>query len=100
MAHDDRRPLVAHVLFRFDVGGLENGVVNLINRLPAQRFRHAVIALTEVSDFRSRVQRDDVQFIALNKPPGQGLKLAPRCSRCCARSRRRSCTRATSRRSK
>ena len=36
----DPRPLVAHVLHRFDTGGLENGVVNLINRLPAERFRH------------------------------------------------------------
>lgn len=77
-ANADPRPLVAHVLHRFDVGGLENGVVNLINQLPAQRFRHAVIALTEVSEFRRRVQRDDVQFFALDKPPGQGLRVAPR----------------------
>lgn len=78
MSARDPRPLVAHFLYRFDIGGLENGVVNLLNRLPAERFRHAVIALTEVTDFRERVLRDDVQFIALNKPPGQGLWLAPR----------------------
>ena len=71
-------PLVAHVVFRFDVGGLENGVVNLLNRLPRQRFRHAVVALTEVTAFRERVQRSDVEFIALHKPPGQGFKVAPR----------------------
>ncbi|HRV77580.1 MAG TPA: sugar transferase, partial [Thauera sp.] len=41
----DLRPLVMHVLYSFDVGGLENGVVNLINRLPKDRFRHAVVAL-------------------------------------------------------
>ena len=74
----DRRPLVAHIVHRFDVGGLENGVVNLINRLPADRFRHAVIALTEVGEFRRRVQREDVQFHALRKPPGQGLRVAPK----------------------
>lgn len=74
----DPRPLVAHVVHRFDVGGLENGVVNLINRLPAERFRHAVIAMTEVSDFRRRIERDDVTFHALGKPPGQGLKVAPK----------------------
>ena len=78
MAGVDHRPLVAHVLHRFDVGGLENGVVNLINRMPAERFRHAVIALTEVGEFRRRVQRDDVTFHALHKPPGQGLKVAPK----------------------
>src|SRR5881394_3017477 len=69
----DSRPLVAHVLHRFDTGGLENGVVNLINRLPAERFRHAVVALTEITEFKRRVQRDDVQFIALRKSPGHGV---------------------------
>lgn len=74
----DRRPLVAHVLHRFDTGGLENGVVNLINRLPGDRFRHAVIALTEITEFSRRIERDDVQLIALNKPPGQGVWMFPR----------------------
>lgn len=74
----DHRPLIAHVLHRFDTGGLENGVVNLINRMPAERFRHAVIALTEITEFSRRIQRDDVQLIALNKPPGQGFWMFPR----------------------
>jgi sugar transferase (PEP-CTERM/EpsH1 system associated) len=75
---DDPRPLIAHVLHRFDTGGLENGVVNLINRLPVGRFRHAVIALTEITEFSRRIERDDVQLIALNKPPGQGVWMFPR----------------------
>jgi sugar transferase (PEP-CTERM/EpsH1 system associated) len=61
------------VLHRFDTGGLENGVVNLVNRLPVERFRHAIVALTEITDFKRRIQRDDVHFIALHKPPGQGF---------------------------
>ncbi len=71
----DPRPLVLHVVHRFDTGGLENGLVNLINHMPAAAYRHAVLALTEVTEFKRRVQRDDVEFIALNKPPGQGLWL-------------------------
>jgi sugar transferase (PEP-CTERM/EpsH1 system associated) len=71
-------PLVAHVVYRFDTGGLENGLVNLINHMPRDAYRHAVIALTQVTDFRHRVQRDDVQFIALDKPPGHAVKLYPR----------------------
>lgn len=66
----DSRPLVLHVMYRFDIGGLENGVVNLINHMPAQAYRHAVLALTEVTDFRQRIQRSDVEFISLGKPPG------------------------------
>ncbi|URI10247.1 TIGR03088 family PEP-CTERM/XrtA system glycosyltransferase [Aquincola tertiaricarbonis] len=72
----DERPLVLHLIYRFDTGGLENGVVNLINHLPA--FRHAVVAVTEITAFKERVQAPGTQFIALNKPPGQGLWLYPR----------------------
>ena len=72
-------PLIVHVLHRFAVGGLENGVVNLINRMPAAHWRHAVVALTQVDPaFAARLQRSDVDCIALNKPPGQGLWLYPR----------------------
>jgi len=72
----DARPLVVHLLHRFDTGGLENGVVNLINHLPA--FRHAVVAVTEITAFKERVTAPGTQFIALNKPPGQGFWLYPR----------------------
>ena len=69
----DNRPLVLHVMYRFDTGGLENGIVNLINHMPAHAYRHAVMALTEVTDFSKRIQRDDVEFISLRKPPGHGV---------------------------
>lgn len=67
----DERPLVVHLVHRFDTGGLENGVANLINHLPA--FRHAVVAVTEVTAFKARVSVPGTQFIALHKPPGQGM---------------------------
>ncbi len=75
---NDQRPLVAHVMYRFDIGGLENGVVNLINNMPQDAFRHVVIALTEITDFRKRILRDDVEFIALAKQPGHVLWLYPK----------------------
>jgi len=75
---DDKRPLIAHVMYRFDTGGLENGVVNLINNMPVDTYRHAVVALTEVTDFRERVTRKDVEFVSLRKPPGQGLWQFPK----------------------
>jgi sugar transferase (PEP-CTERM/EpsH1 system associated) len=71
----DARPLVLHVVYRFDVGGLENGVVNLIDRMPA--WRHAVLALTEVTTFAERVQRRDVEFLALGKGLGHAYSLYP-----------------------
>jgi sugar transferase (PEP-CTERM/EpsH1 system associated) len=74
----DPRPLIAHVVYRFDVGGLENGVVNLINHMPADRYRHAVVALADITNFKQRVQRKDVVYIELKKRPGHGFKLYPR----------------------
>jgi sugar transferase (PEP-CTERM/EpsH1 system associated) len=73
----DNRPLIAHVMHRFDTGGLENGIVNLINHMPESTYRHAVIALTEITDFRQRIKRDDVEFIALNKAPGHVFWIYP-----------------------
>src|SRR5688572_2770854 len=63
-------PLVVHLIYRLDVGGLENGLVNLINRIPAERYRHAIVCLTDYSDFRRRIKRDDVPVFSLHKPPG------------------------------
>ena len=75
-------PLVLHLVYRFDTGGLENGVVNLINHIPAAAYRHAVVALTEVAPgFAQRIWRDDVPFVSLHKPPGHGVKLYPRLAR-------------------
>lgn len=68
---DDGRPLVCHVVHRFDYGGLENGIVNLVNGLPAGDARHAIVALTAASDFQKRIRRDDVQVFAIGKRPGK-----------------------------
>lgn len=81
-AADGGRALVVHLVYRFDTGGLENGVVNLINHLPAQRWRHAVVALTEVAPaFAARVKRDDVEFVSLHKPAGHGTQVYPQLTR-------------------
>jgi sugar transferase (PEP-CTERM/EpsH1 system associated) len=76
-ASDPSPPLIAHVLYRFDVGGLENGVVNLINHMAPNAYRHMVVALTEVTDFRQRLQRPDVECVALHKKPGHGARVYP-----------------------
>jgi sugar transferase (PEP-CTERM/EpsH1 system associated) len=79
---NDPRPLVMHVVYRFGVGGLENGIVNLINLLPHEEFRHSVVALTECDPrFCERVTRSDVDFIELKKPPGQGWRVFRRIGR-------------------
>ncbi|CAL1239510.1 TIGR03088 family PEP-CTERM/XrtA system glycosyltransferase [Candidatus Methylocalor cossyra] len=63
-------PLVAHIIYRLGVGGLENGLVNLINRMPADRYRHAVICLKEATDFRHRLA-PEVPVFELHRKEGQ-----------------------------
>jgi len=70
---DDPRPLIVHVLYRLQVGGLENGVVNLVNQLPADRYRFAIVCLTESTAFSKRIQREDVRVYEIHKRPGQDL---------------------------
>jgi sugar transferase (PEP-CTERM/EpsH1 system associated) len=64
-------PLVCHIIHRLDYGGLENGLVNLINRLPADHYRHAVVCLTEATDFRRRIERPDVPIVEIGKRQGK-----------------------------
>lgn len=80
--------LVAHVLFRFATGGLENGVVNLVNRMSTGRFRHLIVALDTVDTaFAARIARADVRCVALHKRPGHALHLYPAFLRLLARER-------------
>ena len=66
-------PLVVHVIYRLAVGGLENGLVNLINRMSPERYRHAIVCIDDYSDFRDRIQREGVDIYALHKRPGTDL---------------------------
>ena len=72
----EHRPLlIAHVVYHLGVGGLENGLVNLINRLPAAEFQHMIVCLTDFTEFAQRIQRDDVEIIALHKRPGHDWRM-------------------------
>lgn len=72
---DATPPLVVHVIYALGTGGLENGLVNIINRTPADRYRHAIVCLTEAGTFASRIIDADIPVIALNKAPGHDLMM-------------------------
>jgi sugar transferase (PEP-CTERM/EpsH1 system associated) len=71
-------PLICHVIYRLAVGGLENGLVNLINNLPADRYRHAVVCVTQATDFRERIRRNGVDIHELRKQPGKDIAVYSR----------------------
>jgi len=70
--HKDNRPIIAHLIFRFDIGGLERVMVNCINAMQTDNYQHVVIALTDVSDFAQHLN-DSVAVYQLNKKSGKDL---------------------------
>lgn len=74
----DRRAHIVHLVHRLDTGGMENGLVNLVNRLPADRFRHTIVPLTAIGAIASRITNPDVAIEPLGLPPGPLLKSLPR----------------------
>ena len=69
----DRAPLVVHLIYRLDFGGLESLMVERINRMPAGAYRHAVVCLTGYTDFARKITKPDVSLHALDKQPGLSL---------------------------
>lgn len=63
----DKVPLVMHVIHALRIGGLENGLVNLVNHMDRTRFRHAIVCMTDYSDFRDRIEDPGVEVFALHK---------------------------------
>ena len=58
-------PLILHVIHHLHMGGMENGLVNLINRMPAARYRHAIACVEDYSDFRERLTQPAVEVFPL-----------------------------------
>ncbi len=69
------RPAICHVIYRLDYGGLENGVVNLINHL--DEWDHVIVCLAGYSEFRERL-RSGVSVLECRKRPGRDLGLNAR----------------------
>ncbi|MFT4613216.1 MAG: sugar transferase (PEP-CTERM/EpsH1 system associated) [Bacteroidia bacterium] len=71
----DRPPLVVHIIYMLSSGGLENGLVNIINRCPTDRYRHAIISLTTADHFAERITVEGVEIFQLHKREGHDLAM-------------------------
>ncbi|MFD2167338.1 TIGR03088 family PEP-CTERM/XrtA system glycosyltransferase [Thalassotalea euphylliae] len=80
-SHIDKSKIhVAHIVYSFATGGLENGVVNLINNLPQDRYHHSIVCITDHdASFVARINTDNYQIFDLHKSPGRGLSWLYRC---------------------
>ena len=67
-------PLICHLIHHLGTGGLENGLVNLIDRTPEDRYRHAILCLQGVGGFAGRLQRE-VPILSLDRTAGHSFSL-------------------------
>lgn len=65
------RPDIVHVVHSLATGGLENGVVNLVNTT-GDRFRHAIVCMTTAGSLRDRL-RPSVEVFEVHKRPGHDM---------------------------
>ena len=66
-------PLVVHLVYRLDFGGLETLLAECVNRIDEKKYRHAVVCLTAYTEFSQKITQPGVEIFALNKMPGLGL---------------------------
>lgn len=56
------------MLHALHIGGMENGLVNLVNHMPAGRYRHAIACIEDFSPaFAARITRSEVPIRALQR---------------------------------
>jgi len=73
---------VLHVVYRFDTGGLENGLVNLINHLGEEQYRHSIVTMRGHSaEFARRIRTHNVEIYDLGKRDGNDLGVYLRLNR-------------------
>ncbi len=83
----ERRPLVLHVIHHLYTGGMENGLINVIDGLPESEYRHAIACIEDASEFRRRLRRADVEVVALHRSRIGIWQLRRRLYRLCRRMR-------------
>lgn len=64
---------ICHILSTLGSGGMENGIVNVVNGLTSPDFRHTLICLYQGGVMADRISNPDVEIINLARPD----RLAP-----------------------
>ncbi len=71
---------VMHVVFSLAPGGMENGILNVANRLDPDEFKIDFCCLEKAGEFAERIPQNSDLFV-LNKPSGKAWSLIPRIAR-------------------
>lgn len=71
----DKKITIGHTIYAFKEGGMERGILNLINYGDQRRFRHVIICLTEAGAFADLIRSTDCIIIELQKRTGNDWRL-------------------------
>jgi len=63
---DKSQVRIMHILNSFGIGGLENGVVNLINGMRQKRYFHVICCIRSLGPMIDRVERKEVPVYCMN----------------------------------
>lgn len=69
-----KKPLIAHLIYCLDTGGLERVMLNCIRQMHDQDYQHVVISLTHATEFAAQLP-SDVAVYCLHKKPGADLAM-------------------------
>lgn len=72
---------VGHTIYAFKEGGMERGLVNIVNYGDSSRFRHIILCLTEAGEFARQLRSPSCRVIEFHKQPGNDFRLASRIAR-------------------
>jgi len=64
---------IAHVVYSFGTGGIENGIVNIINNMNNEKYFHVICCLTTTGNFQDRLIYNNYIIYSLNKKSGNDI---------------------------
>jgi sugar transferase (PEP-CTERM/EpsH1 system associated) len=73
----NHRPLIVHVLYRLDIGGMERIIVSIINATQ-DRYQHAVVCLAGFGGMRDEIHDHAIPCVSLGKHQGKDWPLYAR----------------------
>ncbi|CAB1276773.1 TIGR03088 family PEP-CTERM/XrtA system glycosyltransferase [Candidatus Nitrosacidococcus tergens] len=66
-------PIIVHIIFRLQTGGLENGLVNIINHTDNQ-YQHHIVCIKHTTEFSKRLH-SNIPIYELHKKEGRDLSI-------------------------
>ena len=75
LSNMNKKITIAHVVYSFGTGGIENGIVNIINNINREKYFHVICCLTKTGNFENRLLFNNYIIYSLNKKEGNDISI-------------------------